>query len=335
MATASHSKKDKTVSRIVLRRNRKEILDMNIVMAIFGAVSQGLTWAILALGVYLTFRILNFADMSCEGSFALGGSISAVLMVNHQWNPFVTLIIAILAGMAAGFITGFLHTKLKIPAILSGILTMIGLYSINLRIMGQANTSLIGQSTIISIFKELLPQAKELGIKDSTLQTWVTMGVGLVCILAVIAILYWFFGTEMGCCIRATGNNENMVRAQGVNTDKMKIFGLVLSNGLIALAGALVTQSQGYADVSMGVGAIVIGLASIVIGEVLLLRVKNFAAKLMAIVIGSIIYRIIIAVVLQFGLDTNDLKLLTAVVVALALSVPVLKKKGTIRREGN
>ncbi len=308
---------------------------MNIVMAIFGAASQGLTWAILALGVYLTFRILNFADMSCEGSFALGGSISAMLMVNHQWNPFFTLIIAILAGMAAGFITGFLHTKLKIPAILSGILTMIGLYSVNLRVMGQANTSLIGQNTIISIFKGLLPAAKEIGIKDSTLQVWVTMGVGFVCIFIVIAILYWFFGTEIGCCIRATGNNENMVRAQGVNTDKMKILGLVLSNGLIALAGALVTQSQGYADVNMGVGAIVIGLASIVMGEVLLYWAKNFAAKLIAIVLGSVIYRMIIAVVLQMGMDTNDMKLLTAVVVALALSVPVLKKKkGTVRREG-
>lgn len=307
---------------------------MNIVMAIFGAVSQGLTWAILALGVYLTFRILNFADMSCEGSFALGGSTSAVLMVNLHWNPFVTLIVATLAGMAAGAVTGFLHTKLKIPAILSGILTMIGLYSVNLRVMGQANTSLIGQNTIISIIKGLLPEAKELGIKDSTLQTWVTMGVGLVFIIAVIIILYWFFGTELGCCIRATGNNEAMVRAQGVNTDKMKILGLLLSNGLIALSGALVTQSQGYADVSMGVGAIVIGLASIVIGEVLFLKVKNFAGKLIAIIIGSIIYRIIIAVVLQFGLATDDLKLFTAIVVALALSVPVLKKKkGTVRRE--
>ncbi len=305
-----------------------------MIMAILGAASQGLTWAILALGVYLTFRILNFADMSCEGSFALGGSICAMLMVKHQWNPFVTLIIAILAGMAAGLITGFLHTKLKIPAILSGILTMIGLYSVNLRIMGQANTSLIGQSTIISIFKGLLPEAKELGIKDSTLQVWVTMGVGLICIIAVIAILYWFFGTEIGCCIRATGNNENMVRAQGVNTDKMKILGLVISNGLIALAGALVTQSQGYADVNMGVGAIVIGLASIVIGEVMLNRVKNFAAKLFAILLGSVIYRIIIAVVLRLGMDTNDMKLLTAVVVALALSIPVLKKKRiTVRRE--
>ncbi len=305
-----------------------------MIMAIFGAVSQGLIWAILALGVYLTFRILNFADMSCEGSFALGGSICAMLMVKQQWNPFATFIIAILAGMAAGFVTGFLHTKLKIPAILSGILTMIGLYSINLRIMGQANTSLIGQTTIISFFKGLLPEAKELGIKDSTLQTWVTIGVGLLCIIAVIAVLYWFFGTEIGCCIRATGNNENMVRAQGVNTDKMKILGLVISNGLIAFAGALVTQSQGFADVNMGVGAIVIGLASIVIGEVMLNRIKNFAGKLVAILLGSVIYRIIIAIVLRLGMDTNDMKLLTAVVVALALSIPVFKKKKiTVRRE--
>lgn len=300
---------------------------MNIVMAIFGAFSQGLTWAILALGVYLTFRILNFADMSCEGSFALGGCISAVFMVSFHWNPFATLIVSVLAGMGAGAITGFLHTKLKIPAILSGILTMVGLYSVNLRVMGQANTSLNGQSTIITMIMKLLPEAKTIGIKGSTLQTWVTMFVGFVFVILVIAVLYWFFGTELGCCIRATGNNEAMVRAQGVNTNKMKILGLVISNGLIALAGALVTQSQGYADVSMGVGAIVIGLASIVIGEVLLSRMKNFAGMLLAIAIGSVIYRIIIAIVLQLGLKTDDLKLLTAVVVALALSIPVLKKK--------
>lgn len=309
---------------------------MSLVMAVLGAFSQGLTWAILALGVYLTFRILNFADMSCEGSFALGGSISAILMANMNMNPFITLIIATLAGMAAGGITGILHTKLKIPAILSGILTMIGLYSINLRIMGQANTSLVGLDTMISIIKGILPSAKELGIRDSTLNIWVTMAVGVILTAAVIGIIYWFFGTELGCCIRATGNNEAMVRAQGVNTDHMKILGLVISNGLIAFSGALVTQSQGYADVSMGVGAIVIGLASIVIGEVLFLRVKNFAGKLCAIVIGSIIYRIIIAVVLQIGLNTDDLKLLTAIVVALALSFPVLKKKtGTLRKEAN
>ena len=299
---------------------------MNIFMAMFGAVSQGLVWATLALGVYITFRILNFADMSCEGSFALGGCISAVLMAKLGVNPFLTVIFATLGGMIAGAITGFLHTKLKIPAILSGILTMIGLYSINLRIMGQANTSLIGQTTMITIIRKILPNPEVIGIKDSTLQTWVVLGIGLVFTLAIIGLIYWYFGTEIGCCIRATGNNETMVRAQGVNTDQMKILGLVISNGLIALSGALVTQSQGYADVKMGVGAIVIGLASIVIGEVIFLRPRNFASRLLSIMIGSVIYRMIIAIVLQLGLNTDDLKLFTAIVVAIALAIPTLKK---------
>ncbi|MDF2473732.1 MAG: ABC-type transporter, integral rane subunit [Anaerocolumna sp.] len=308
---------------------------MSIVMAIFGATSQGLIWSILALGVYITFRILNFADMSCEGSFALGGSVSAILVVGLHWNPFISIIFATIAGMLAGVITGFLHTKLKIPAILSGILTMIALYSINLRIMGQANTPLLGESTIISIVKGLLPAAKAIGMKDSTLQYWVILLVGLLFAAAMIAILYWFFGTEIGCGIRATGSNEAMVRAQGENTDRMKTFGLVLSNGLIALSGGLVTQTQGYADVGMGVGAIVVGLASIVIGEVILHKRISFAAKLISIVIGSVIYRIIIAVVLQLGLNTNDMKLLTAIIVTIALSVPVLKKNKTkVVREG-
>ncbi len=306
---------------------------MSILLAIYSAISQGMTWAILALGVYITFRILDFPDMSCEGSFAMGGSISSILMVNYHWNPFLTLIVAVLAGMVAGSITGFLHTKLKIPAILAGILTMVGLYSINLRIMGQANTALLGQSTIISMIKELLPKAADLGVRDSVLQTGVTMFVGFAFTALVVAVLYWFFGTEIGCCIRATGNNAAMVRAQGVNTDKMKTMGLILSNGLIALAGALVTQSQGYADVGMGVGAIVIALASIVIGEVIFIKVKNFAYKLIFIAIGSIIYRCIIAFVLELGLSTNDLKLITAVVVATALSVPVLKKKKLFARK--
>ena len=307
---------------------------MNIILALFGAASQGLTWAILALGVYITFRILDFPDMTCEGSFAMGGSVSAALMVNLNLEPFVTLIVATMAGMLAGLITGFLHTKLKIPAILSGILTMVALYSMNLRIMGQANTSLIGMNTIISFVKNILPTAQQLGIRDSVLQTGVTMFVGFAFTVVMIIVLYWFFGTEIGCSIRATGNNAAMMRAQGVNTDGMKTFGLVISNGLIALSGALVTQSQGYADVGMGVGAIVIGLASIVIGEVLFSHVKNFAHKLIAIVIGSIIYRAIIAVVLQIGLNSNDLKLLTAIVVAVALSVPVLRKnKGLVRKE--
>lgn len=305
-----------------------------MMISIYGAISQGLTWAIFALGVYITFRILNYADLSCEGSFALGGSISAVFVVLLKWNPYLSLFVSVAAGMAAGLITGVLHTKLRIPAILSGILTMIGLYSINLRIMGQANTALIGNRTMVSMIKDLLPEAAGLGMKDSTLQTSVTLVIGLLFALAMIVLLYWFFGTEIGCCIRATGNNDAMVRAQGVDTDRTKILGLALSNGLIALSGALVTQSQGYADVGMGIGSIVIGLASIVIGEVLFFKAKNFAVKLLSIMVGSILYRVIIALVLRFGLNSNDVKLFTAIVVAIALSVPTLiKNKLFLRRE--
>ncbi|SFR76110.1 ABC transporter permease [Anaeromicropila populeti] len=298
-------------------------------LSLLGAASQGLTWAILALGVYITFRILDIPDMSCEGSFALGGSVSAILMVTFHWNPFVTLLIATFAGMVAGLITGFLHSKLKIPAILAGILTMVGLYSVNLRIMGQANTALLGEKTIVSMIQKLLPSAQSLGIKNSVLQMFVTIGIGLLFSGIAIVFLYWFFGTELGCCIRATGNNAAMVRAQGVNTDKMKILGLVLGNALVALSGGLVAQSQGYADIGMGVGAIVIALASIVIGEVIFARASSFAFKLIAIVLGSVIYRLIIAFVLLMGLDANDLKLLTAIVVAVALSIPVIKKTKT------
>lgn len=303
-------------------------------MAAMGALSQGLIWAVLALGVYITFKILDFADMSCEGSFSLGGSICAVFIVKHGWNPFASIFIALIAGMVAGFVTGLLHTKLKIPAILAGILTMIGLYSINLRIMGQANTSLLGQRTIVTMVKDILPSAQTLGIMDSTLQTMVVIGIGIIFVVLVVVALYWCFGTEIGACIRATGNNEIMVRAQGISTDKMKIIGLMISNGLIALSGAIVTQSQGYADVGMGIGAIVIALASIVIGEVIFIRVRSFAGKLLGIVVGSIIYRIIIALVLQGGLDTNDFKLFTAIIVAMALSIPVVKESFANRGRG-
>ncbi|TAH72772.1 MAG: ABC transporter permease [Anaerolineaceae bacterium] len=299
---------------------------MELLLSIFGATAQGLTWTIFALGVFITFRILNYADLTCEGSFALGGSISSVFVVGLNLNPYLSLFVALLSGLAAGAVTGLLHTKLKIPSILSGILTMFGLYSINLRIMGQPNTSLVGSKSLIFMIKDKLPTAAELGIKDIILQTGVILVVGLIFSLIAIAFLYWFFGTEIGSCIRATGNNDTMVRAQGVNTDMTKIAGLSFSNGLIALAGALVTQTQGYADVGMGQGVIVIGLASIVIGEVLFLKAKNFAVKMLAILCGSVIYRIIIALILRLGLDTNDMKLFTAIVVALALSIPTLLK---------
>jgi len=308
---------------------------MNLLLSIFGAVAQGLTWTTFALGVFITFRILDIADLTCEGSFALGGSISAVLVVAFGCNPYLSLIVSLFAGMAAGLVTGLLHTKLKIPAILSGILTMFGLYSINLKIMGQPNTSLIGQPTIISLIKDKLPAAAELGIRDYTLQTGVVFVVGLIFSVATIALFYWFFGTEIGCCIRATGNNETMVRAQGVNTNLTKIIGLAIGNGFIALSGALVTQTQGYADVSMGQGSIVIGLASIVLGEVLFFKAKNFAVKMTAIMCGSILYRIIISLILRLGFDTNDMKLFTAIVVAMALSIPNFmgKKRVSVRKE--
>ncbi|NLL00106.1 MAG: ABC transporter permease [Clostridiales bacterium] len=307
---------------------------MDVLLSIYGATAQGLTWTIFALGVFITFRILNYADLTCEGSFALGGSISSVFVVRLNLNPYLSLFVALLAGLVAGAVTGLLHTKLKIPAILSGILTMFGLYSINLRIMGQPNTSLVGNKSLIFMIKDLLPTAAELGIKDIVLQTGVVLVVGLLFSLIAIAFLYWFFGTEIGSCIRATGNNDTMVRAQGVNTDLTKIAGLAFSNGLIAFAGALVTQTQGYADVGMGQGVIVIGLASIVIGEVMFLKAKNFAVKMLAIMCGSVIYRIIIALILRMGLDTNDMKLFTAIVVALALSIPtMLKNKPLFNRK--
>jgi putative ABC transport system permease protein len=228
--------------------------------AIQGAVSQGILWSIMTLGVYITFKVLDFPDLTVDGSFATGGAVTAIL-VSHGVNPFLSLLLSLLAGMACGYVTGFLHTKLEIPGILAGILTMIALYSVNLRIMGQSNTPLLGVATIFSVISGLIP-----GITANIL----SMIIGLVFTLVVIILLYWFFGTEMGCSIRATGNNEYMVRALGVNTDKMKIIGLVLSNGLVGLSGAMVAQNQGYGDVQMGTGTIMIGLASVIIGEVLM-----------------------------------------------------------------
>ena len=289
---------------------------MGILLAIQGAASQGVLWGIMALGLYITFKVLDFADLTVDGSFALGGAVSAVLLVNG-WNPFLSLLIAFLAGGISGVVTGLLHTKLEIPGILAGILTMIALYSINIRIMGQANTPLLGVDTIMVDLEILL------GI-DRTMSSLIA-GVGFS--VVIIMILYWFFGTELGSVIRATGNNERMVRAQGVNTDNMKIIGLMLSNALVALSGAMVAQSQGYGDVGMGTGTIVIGLASIIIGEVIFGVRFSFWHRLMSVVFGSIIYRIIIAVVLQLGLKSTDLKLLTAIIVALALALPVVKSK--------
>ncbi len=290
-----------------------------IFLAIQGAASQGIIWGIMTLGVYITFKVLDFPDLTVDGSFALGGAVSAILISNGM-NPFITLIFSFLAGSLAGLATGILNTKLQIPGILAGILTMIALYSINIRVMGgRPNIPLLGMATSLTIIQNILSLSKVMS----------DLLVGFVFSLFIVFIMYWFFGTEMGCAIRATGNNEKMIRALGVDTNIMKTIGLMISNALVSLSGALVTQSQGYADVGMGNGTIVVGLASVIIGEVIFGNRFNFLYKLFSIVMGSIIYRIIIAIVLQLGLKATDLKLLTAIIVAIALSVPVLNKKAT------
>ena len=291
--------------------------------AMLGAVSQGVLWGIMALGVYITFKILDFADMTVDGSFALGGCVSAVLIV-HGVDPLLSLLVAVLAGMLAGLITGVLHTKLHIPGILSGILMMLALYSINLHIMGGPNQPLGRTSTtVMNIINKIFHLSDILKDNATSVSSLVT---GIIFSGALIAILYWFFGTEAGSAIRATGDNERMSRAQGINTDTMKILALMISNGLVALSGGLVMQQQRFGDVSMGIGAIVIGLASIIIGEVIITNKGKFWLSLLAVMLGSVIYRLIIAIVLQLGMKTQDMKLFSAIIVAAALSVPVIKK---------
>lgn len=288
----------------------------SILLAMQGAVSQGILWSIMALGIYITYRLLDIADMSVDGTFALGGCTLATLITSGM-DPFPAVLIATLAGACGGFLTGFLNTKCRIPSILAGILTQLSLYSINLRIMGRSNLPLL---KITTVFKQLTAAT---GLSQNTS----SLIIGILVTAIVIGIMYWFFGTEIGSAIRATGSNENMVRSLGVNTDTTKILGLMLANALVALSGALVTQSQGYADVKMGTGAIVIGLASIIIGETMIRKRTNFAVRLCMIVIGSVIYRVIVAIVLQLGLNTDDLKLFTAVLVAVALSIPVISER--------
>ena len=291
---------------------------MSILLAMEGAISQGILWGLMTLGVYLTFRILNVADMTVDGSFAAGGAVTAILITKGM-NPVLSLLFVFITGLITGLATGLMNTKLKINILLASILSQIALYSINIRIMGKANTPLIGMPTMMRNLVDLT------GGRLTTTQA--SLIIGLVIVALIIVAMYWFFGTEIGSAIRATGNNEHMVRALGVNTDTTKILGLMISNGMVALSGALVAQSQGYADVGMGTGTIVIGLASIIIGEVIFGQRFGFWYVLLSAVFGSIIYRIIVAVVLQLGLKSTDLKLLTAVIVAAALSVPVVKAK--------
>lgn len=287
------------------------------------ALNQGLMWGILAIGVFVSFKVLDFADMTCEGSIAMGGAITAITL-QAGLHPLLAVLFSLLGGAGAGLITGLLHTKLKIPPILSGILTMTALYSINLRIMqDRASITMLNVKTLTSGLTDALVGSGlpyKYGVQVSS------MIIALIFVCLVIGVIYWFFGTEFGCTIRATGMNPKMCRAQGINTNTTIIVGLMISNALIALAGCLISQMQFNTTVSMGTGAIVIGLASIIIGEAMTGKKFSFWAKLAMLVVGSIIYRLVITLILMIpGFNTNDLKLLTAIIVAIALAIPAIK----------
>lgn len=290
----------------------------NLLAALPGAVAQGLIWGLMAIGVFITFKVLDLADLTVDGTMATGGAVCIVLMTNGV-NVWVALLCAFLAGMLAGLVTGVLHTFMGIPAILAGILTQLALFSINLRIMGKKANMAINPDNY-----DLLVSLRN--VKKMTLEN--PIFVAAVFTIVLIAVLYWFFGTSLGCSIRATGANPNMSRAQGINVDFNKVLGLMISNGIVALSSALYCQYQGFADVNAGRGAIVIGLAAVIIGEVLFSRIfRNFALKLLSVALGAVIYYIVIQFVLTLGLDTNDLKLITAAVVAIFLAIPYWKSK--------
>ena len=280
-----------------------------------GSVAQGLIWGIMALGVYLTFKILDFADLTVDGSIATGGAVAVMLILNG-WSPAVVLVVSFLAGMLAGLATAFLHTVLGIPDILAGILTQIALYSINMNIMGKSNQAVSVDNYNLVVSLRHIPM---------------TILATALFLVVIIGIMYWYFGTEQGFTIRATGCNPNMARAQGINTNTAKVLALAISNGLVGLAGGLYAQYQGNADVNMGRGAIVIGLAAVIIGEVLgeavLHKHMNFVARLSFVVIGAIIYYLVICFVLWLGLPSDNLKLFSAIVVAIFLAVPYLRGK--------
>ena len=293
--------------------------------ALPGNIAQGLIWGIMALGVYITFRLLDFADLTVDGSFATGGAVTVMMTVNG-YNIWISLLCACIAGLLAGLCTGLLHTKLGIPPILAGILTQIALYSVNLNIMQRhANQALSVDKYNLIITSRQLSNA---------------ILVGGAFALVIIAILYWFFGTEMGSAIRATGCNPAMSKAQGINIDTMKLIGLSLSNAIVAMSGGLLSQYSGFADVNMGRGAIVIGLAAVIIGEVLgdaiLGKHLDFKGRLIFVVIGGIIYYIVIGIVLWLKMPSDDLKLFTAIIVAIFLAVPYLKgqSKSSFKKAG-
>lgn len=302
---------------------------MSLFNAMPGAVAQGLIWGIMAIGVYITYRILDIADLTVDGTMCIGGAVCIMMMLNG-YNVWVALLFALLAGAIAGFVTGIFHTAMGIPAILAGILTQLVLWSANLKIMGKANQA-------INVDKyDLLVSLRY--IKGVALNKNTIFIVAII-IIVVIAVLYWFFGTELGCSIRATGCNSNMARAQGINTNFNKVLGLMVSNGLVALSSALLAQYQGFADINMGRGAIVIGLAAVIIGEAVFGRIfHNFALNLLSIALGSVIYYLVLQIVIWLGVDTDLLKMFSALVVAVFLAIPFWKSKyfsKPVKRGGN
>lgn len=294
----------------------------DILRALPGGIAQGLMWAVLALGVYVTYKILDFADLTVDGSLATGGAV-AIVSIASGMPALVAMFFAFLAGAAAGAVTATLNTKLKIPAILSGILTMSALYSVNLHILGEKpNVSIFKTaSTYNGMFAKLFSLSV---IDDKNLLTIISCVLALV---VIVAIMYWFFGTEIGSAVRATGCNEKMAKAQGINTDLTKYIALMTSNGLAALSGALIAQYGFSADVNMASGTIVIGLASVVIGELVVGNRFSFWVKLVGVVIGSVLYRLIFTIAVGLGMNTNDLKLITSVIIVITLCVPMVKAK--------
>ncbi len=291
---------------------------MSLMTALPGAAAQGLIWGIMAIGVYITFRILDIADLTVDGTLCTGGAVCIMMMLSGH-NVWVSMLAATGAGLLAGLATGIFHTFMGIPAILAGILTQLSLYSVNLKIMGKAN-----QAINVDKFNLLVSLRRVKGV----VLTQNTLFIVAIMIVILIAVLYWFFGTELGCSLRATGCNPSMSRAQGINTDRNKVLGLMLSNGLVALSGALLTQYQGFADINMGRGSIVIGLAAVIIGEAIFSRIfRNFALKLLSVVFGSILYYLVLQIVIWMGIDTELLKMLSALVVALFLAFPYWKGK--------
>ena len=302
---------------------------MALISALPGAAAQGLIWGIMAIGVYITFRTLDIADLTVDGTMCTGGAVCIMMMMNGH-NVWVAMLAAFIAGMLAGFATGFFHTFMGIPAILSGILIQLALWSVNLKIMGKSNQALnVDKYNLLVSLRYI----KGVSIFKNTIVIVAIM------IVVLIAILYWFFGTELGCSIRATGCNSNMARAQGINTNFNKVLGLMISNGLVALSSALLAQYQGFADINMGRGAIVIGLAAVIIGEAIFGRIfRNFALTLLSVGFGAVIYYLVLQVVIWLGVDTDLLKMFSAIVVAIFLAIPYWKSRyfaKPVRRGGS